>query len=205
MIAITEAIQKARVHEWTSEEQQVKQKELFAFLTKLFNIEHSPARISLMFSLMVCTHKPEVLWLDEIAEALRNCAEGLDSYILLKQNMLYADRKAISAHDKAFHDTVEASQRMVCYGIGVVAYRLIQLNSSESDDRKNLSKLNILQGGVEVRFIPSLTSETKMQIEGSFKISHDKQLRELSYKNESEVVYEAADSLLMGILDQSKS
>ena len=51
---------------------------------------------------------------------------------------------------------------MVCYGIGVVAYRLIQLNQSESDDRKNLSKLNILQGGVEVRFIPSLTQETKM-------------------------------------------
>ena len=56
-----------------------------------------------MFSLMVCTHKPEVLWLDEIAEALRNCAEGLDSYILMKQNMLYADRKAISEHDKVFH------------------------------------------------------------------------------------------------------
>ena len=74
--------------------------------------------------------------------------------------MLHADPSAFSKHD-TFHSLVESSQRMICYGIGTVAYRLIQLNSSESDDRKNLSKLNILQGGVEVRFIPSLTSETK--------------------------------------------
>ena len=65
---------------------------------------------------------------------------------------------------------------MICYAIGVVAYRLVQQNKDETDDRKNLSKLNILQGGVEPRFIPSLSVETKEQIEGSFKITNDMQL-----------------------------
>ena len=62
---------------------------------------------------------------------------------------------------------------MVFYGIGVVSYHLIRLNKDETGERKNLSKLNILQGGVEPRFIPSLSAETKRQIEGSFKITND--------------------------------
>ena len=118
--------------------------------------------------------------------------------------MLYSDRKQLEKHD-TFITVVEQSQRMVCYGIGAVAYRLIQLNKDETDDRKNISKLNILQGGVEVRFIPSLTSDTKIQIEGSFKITNDKQLQQLAFKNETEVVNEASDLLLNGILDESKS
>ena len=36
-------------------------------------------RISLMYSLMMSAHKPELIWLDEIAEALMNCAEGLNT------------------------------------------------------------------------------------------------------------------------------
>ena len=45
------------------------------------------------------------------------------------------------------------------------------LTNEESEERKNLSQLNILQGGIEARFIPSLSQETKRQIEGSFKIT----------------------------------
>jgi hypothetical protein len=37
-----------------------------------------------------------------------------------------------------------------------------------------LSKLNVLQGGIEDRFIPGLSNSTKIQIEGSFKITGDK-------------------------------
>ena len=55
-------------------------------------------------------------------------------------------------------------QRMVCYSIGVVAYRLVQLNKDETEDRKNLNRLDILQGGIETRFIPFLSKETKQQI-----------------------------------------
>ena len=73
---------------------------------------------------------------------------------------------------------------MVCYAIGIVTYRLVQLNKDESDERKNLSKLNILQGSIEPRFIPSLSQGTKEQIEGSFKITKDVQLQALATKSE---------------------
>jgi hypothetical protein len=47
---------------------------------------------------------------------------------------------------------------------------------------KQLAKLNILQGGIEPRFIPALSSETKLQIEGSFKITLDETLKILASK-----------------------
>ena len=43
--------------------------------------------MTLMFSLMMTAHKPGVIWLDEIAEALKNCAEGLNSYMLMYLNL----------------------------------------------------------------------------------------------------------------------
>ena len=47
--------------------------------------------------------------------------------------------------------------RGICYSIGVVAHRLIYVSSEEGQDKKSLNKLNILQGGIEARFIPCLT------------------------------------------------
>ena len=129
-------------------------------MEKLINGERSTVRLSLMFSLTVCSFKSDILWLDECAEALRNCAEGFDSYLLMKQNMLPAHRKSLEEHD-IFHTLIESRQRMICYAIGVITYRLVQLNKDESDDKRNLSKLNILQGSIEPRFIPSLSVETK--------------------------------------------
>ena len=52
---------------------------------------------------------------------------------------------------------VEESLRAISYSIGVVAYRLILLNKSENEESTNMSKMNILQGGIEARFIPSLS------------------------------------------------
>ena len=49
-----------------------------------------------------------------------------------------------------------------------------------ASDNKNINKLNILQGGVEARFIPSLTQETKDQIEGSFKLTNDVRMQTLA-------------------------
>jgi len=48
-----------------------------------------------------------------------------------------------------------------------------------------------LQGGVEARFIPQLQAETKVQIEGSFKITKDSKMRELALKKDTEVELEA--------------
>lgn len=40
-----------------------------------------------MFSLMMSSHKPDIIWLDEISEALKNCAEGLNSYLIMQYNL----------------------------------------------------------------------------------------------------------------------
>lgn len=74
----------------------------------------------------------------------------------------------------SYRKLVEESLRAICYNIGVVAYRLIHLNKDESEDSKRMQKMNILQGGIEARFIPSLSKATKTQIEGSFKITNDR-------------------------------
>ena len=50
---------------------------------------------------------------------------------------------------------------MVIYALGKISYQLIRLDKDNKDALKNLSKLNILQSGVESRFIPSLTADTK--------------------------------------------
>ena len=135
--------------------------------------EHSLLRVILMFSLMVCAHKADVTWLDEIAEALRNCAEALDFYIIMTQNIPFSGLKKIGESD-TFIKVIDQSQRAVCYAIGHVSYRLILLNVDDGEESKKLSKLSLLQGGIESRFIPSLSRETKLQIEGSFKITNDK-------------------------------
>ena len=62
------------------------------------------------------------------------------------------------------------------------------MDSVENDSSiASLGKLNILHGGLEDRFIPTLSSETKRQIEGSFKITSDEKLRNYSTQDESQV------------------
>ncbi len=56
-----------------------------------------------------------------------------------------------------------------------------------------------------MRFIPTLSLETKTQIEGSFKITNDKQLQQLALQGEDKVITEASDILLDGIIDAQKS
>ena len=43
-----------------------------------------------------------------------------------------------------YRKIVEESLRSIGYSIGVISYRLILLNKDDSEDKKNLSKLNIL-------------------------------------------------------------
>ena len=54
-----------------------------------------------------------------------------------------ASLKIVNFQD-GFNKLIGVYLKMICYSIGVVAYRLIQLNKDETDDRKNLSKLDIL-------------------------------------------------------------
>lgn len=61
----------------------------------------------------------------------------------------------------SYRKVVEESLRAICYSIGVLAYRLTLVPETDADDKEKLHKLNILQGGVEMRFIPALSNETK--------------------------------------------
>jgi hypothetical protein len=46
----------------------------------------------------------------------------------------------------------------------------------------------VLQGGIENRFIPDLSQPTKIQIEGSYKITGDKELQKLALQDASAIV-----------------
>ena len=62
-------------------------------------------------------------------------------------------------------------------------------------------KIELLSGGIEERFIPTLSDETKRQIEGSFKIVEDQKLRELSLASADSVQLTDEDKLLSFIID----
>ena len=93
MALITDKLRQAKVHEWDSNE---KKAGLFSWLEKLIKNENLPPRLCQLFSLFMCSYKVDVLWLDEGAEALRNCALAFDSYLLMKQNMLGSERRTLS-------------------------------------------------------------------------------------------------------------
>lgn len=83
---ITEQLRLAKVHDWEDKDQR---KSFFDFVSKLVNDENSVLQIVLKFNLMMSAHKPQVTWLDEISEALKNCADGLDSYAVMFNNLPY--------------------------------------------------------------------------------------------------------------------
>ena len=91
--------------------------------------------------------------------------------------------------------------RHLTYTIGWVAGRLIQRKQDDSDD--TLAKLNVLQGGIENRFIPGLSAETKVQIEGSFKITGDKEQQKLALSEASSIQLEDEDKLFSNIIDNN--
>lgn len=144
---------------------------------------------------MMSAHQPDVTWLDEISEALKNCVEGMNSYLVMQHNLPHSSQMRVAKVD-SYRKVIEESLRALNYSIGVIAYRLIHLTKEESEDKKNLSTMNILQGGIEARFIPCLSQETKTQIEGSFKITGDRQLQQLAVQSEDKVAIEAKDGLV---------
>lgn len=187
VLDITQQIKDAKIYNWEDKEQI---KSFFCFISSLLEAENSINSICLMFSLMMSSHKPDIIWLDEISEALKNCAEGLNSYLIMQYNLPV---KAIFKLEQvdSFATHVRENLRAVTYSIGVISYRLIHMEKDESEEKKKLNKMNILQGGIESRFIPSLSVETKAQIEGSFKITNDKQLQSLALQSNDQVITEA--------------
>ena len=58
----------------------------------------------------------------------------------------------------------------------------------------------LYQGGIENRFIPSLSKETKHLIEGFFKISNDENLRKYALSAPEECEMEEDDDILEKII-----
>jgi hypothetical protein len=173
LTALSDKIVAAKIYEWADDAQIAS---FYHLVNRLFGEEGSLQRVVLMFNLFMCSHKPGVTWLDEVAEGLRNCAEGLEGYTVMNKNMNYIGQKRLKDLD-TFQRLVEESQRAICYSIGAVSYRLMLLSNEMSEEQKKVQKLNILQGGIEAHFIPSLSAETKTQIEGSFKITQSRALQ----------------------------
>ena len=82
------------------------------------------------FALMLVNLNPDVTWLDEITEALKNTATSLNDYIIFSQNLPIKIKRQL--HDKdCFLDFVTFTQRQLSYTIGIVTYRLIQMDAVE--------------------------------------------------------------------------
>ena len=125
------------------------------------------------FALMLVNFDPDITWLDEVTEALKNTITSLNDYVIFSHNIPIKIKRSLFDSD-SFLKFVHFTQRQLGYTIGIVTYRLIQMEDLEqSSGLAALNKLNILQGGIEDRFIPTLSDETRKQIEGSFKITAD--------------------------------
>lgn len=92
--------------------------------------------------------------------------------------------------------------------VGVISAKLIKTDNykvkkQEDTTYEALVKLPIIKGGIETRFIPGLSKETKDLIEGFFKITQDVQLRELALSDPSLIELSENDILLNNILGKN--
>lgn len=141
----------------------------------------------MFFSLFFTCYNVDVTWLDEIAEGLKNLTRSLNGVILNLMSIIWEkDPGAVKMKNDKLVIYLRCVLRQVSYSIGWVAGRLIK-KEKVSDDEVTLNKLNILQGGIENRFIPGLSQATKIQIEGSFKITGDKELQKLALTEASQI------------------
>mgnify|MGYP000890461902 CR=1 FL=1 len=76
---LSNTILSSKIYDW-SDKGQINQ--FYTYMCDIFSQDFSLLRVIQLFSLMMSAHKAEVTWLDEIAEALKNCALALDSYLL---------------------------------------------------------------------------------------------------------------------------
>ena len=173
MNQLSQFIDEMQISQWTEEDL----KNFTDFLKRIFQKESSIIRSITLFSLFFCSFEVDVTWLDEIAEGLKHTTNSLNNAILNLQTIQLASNPDFNMDDNKFVIYLQKVLRQISYTIGWVAGRLIQ---RKQDKDVTLSKLNVLQGGIEDRFIPGLSGPTKIQIEGSFKITGDKQLQKLA-------------------------
>ena len=149
--------------------------------------------------LPIATH-----WLDEVAEGLKSSLQGLEHYTLCTLNTnptLWGTLKS----KESFIQEYEEMMMRTCYTVGRISAQLIGKKTDKDEEEphiETLSKLSIIKGGIESRFIPVFAQSTKNLIEGFFKITQDPQLRECALDRPEQIRLTEDDRLLHEIIGQ---
>ena len=113
----------------------------------------------MLFGLFFASFEVDVTWLDEIAEGLKHVLTAVNATLLNIKSIRLEASPLHTLDDNGFVIYLQNVLRQISYTTGWVAGRLIQHKKEEDE---TLSKLNILQGGIENRFIPGLSEATKI-------------------------------------------
>ena len=122
----------SKISEWKDEEIV----SLFKYLNTIFTSEYSVTRCVKTFSMFLCTYKPDITWLDEIAETFKGTAVAYSNYITFSLNLPLRVRETLG-DDHELLKFFQESLRQICYTMGITTYRLIRCdNEDESEGLK---------------------------------------------------------------------
>ena len=139
------------------------------FLEALFSGKNSILRLVMMFSLTISSIKPDINKLDGVVGVLKTSARALDEYITYAKYAL----PNMTNEPGNFTAYVQNCLRELCFTIGSISCRLIQDDGGSTQELGAVRKLNIIQGGIEDRFLPTLAAEVRTKIECFSKITEE--------------------------------
>jgi hypothetical protein len=150
MSTLTRAIEEIDTESWTEEDLAA----MTSSLKSLFSRDAAILRSIMLFCLFFTSFEVDVTWLDEIAEGLKHATTAINNALLSVQSIRLESKPTFTMDNDELVIYLQNVIRQISYTIGWVSGRLIQQKQDEND---TLSKLNVLQGGIEDRFIPDLT------------------------------------------------
>ena len=173
-------------------------KSVFTKLDNLMTGKFSILKAVMIFAMSIQLYEVGSTDLDEVSEALRHAVEGLNFFIAASATIVNRKPELKDHVEKFLADVVQA-QRLISFALNKVAGRMI--NGKGEEEQKNvLSKFTILHGGVAEKFIPVLSEQCKKEIEGSFKITNDRELQEMALASPDTLQLEERDELLLRIM-----
>ena len=143
-----------------------------------------------------------------MSDGLKTSLHAYESYLRFTENVDPAIKVTLIRTD-TFLEHASKQLKRVSYAIGFTAAKLIKTEKVEEDGemeakREALTKLPIIKGGIESKFIPALSQGTKDLIEGFFKITQDPELRELALSDPNMIEMSEDDALLDEIFSKAK-
>jgi len=94
-----------------------------------------------------------------------------------------------------------STHRFIAFALSKVACRLV--NGKSEQETCDLAKFTILKNGIAEKFIPKLSDMCKKEIEGSFKITQDEELRQSTLRRADTVQLQDHDRALIEISQNS--